>query len=177
MTPRSRPTITTASAKMPASSPIGNLRLTSVTEYWRSLGAEGSYATTTFSPSCSCRDWSGWTISVKVRPLSSPVSTRIVAFLQVPFACCWAEEPSAVEVSPVGVPPPAFTDLQLTLTTLVTVACWVCRSKPTPVRSCAGAPPGQSTASPMTTAPAKGIRIAAMTFRRCLETGVAGPWL
>lgn len=50
MTPRSLPTTTTASAKIPASSAIGNLRFTSVTEYCRSLGAEGSYATTTFSP-------------------------------------------------------------------------------------------------------------------------------
>ncbi len=50
MTPRSRPTTTTASAKIPASSVIGSLRFTSVTEYCRSLGAEGSYATTTFSP-------------------------------------------------------------------------------------------------------------------------------
>lgn len=114
---------------------------------------------------------------MKVRPLSVPVSTRIVAFLQVPFACCSAEEPSAVEVSPVGASPEALTDLQLTLTTLLTVACWVCRSKPTPVRSCAGAPPGQSTTSPTRTAAPNGIRMAAMTFRRCLETGVAGPWL
>ena len=82
-----------------------------------------------------------------------------------------------MEVSPVGVSPEAFTDLQLTLTTLVTVACWVCRSKPTPVRSWAGAPPGQSTTSPTTTAALNGIRIAAMTLRRCLETGAAGPWL
>ena len=42
ITPRSRPTTTTASAKIPASSAIGNFRLTSVTEYCRSLGAEGS---------------------------------------------------------------------------------------------------------------------------------------
>ncbi|CAM5633724.1 hypothetical protein SGLAM104S_04166 [Streptomyces glaucescens] len=42
MTPRRRPTATTATAKRPASSPIGSLRFTSVTEYWRSLGAEGS---------------------------------------------------------------------------------------------------------------------------------------
>lgn len=156
---------------------MGSLRFTSATEYCRSLGAEGSYATTTFWPSCNCRDWSGWTISVKVRPLSFPVSTRIVAFLQVPFACCSAEEPSAVEVSPVGASPEAFTDLQLTLTTLLTVACWVCLSKPTPVRSCAGAPPGHSTARPTTTATPNGMRIAAMTLRRCLETGVVGPWL
>lgn len=112
---------------------------------------------------------------MKVRPLSSPVSTRIVARLQVPAACCWAEEPSAVEVSPVGVSPDAFTDAQLKLTTLVTVACWVCRSKPTPVRSCAGAPPGHSTTSPTSTAAPNGMRMAAMTLRRCWETGAAGP--
>ena len=112
---------------------------------------------------------------MKVRPLSLPVSTRTVAFLQVPDACCCADEPSAVEVSPVGVSPEAFTDLQSTSSTLVTVACWVCRSKPTPVRSCAGAPPGQSTTSPTTTAAANGISTAAMTLRRCLETGAAGP--
>lgn len=75
---------------------------------------------------------------MNVRFLSLPVSTRIVARLQVPFACCWADEPSAVEVSPVGTSPEAFTDLQLTLSIFVTVACCVCRSKPTPVRSWAG---------------------------------------
>ena len=39
MTPRIRPTTTTTSAKIPASSVIGSLRFTSVTEYCRSLGA------------------------------------------------------------------------------------------------------------------------------------------
>lgn len=139
------------------------------------MGASGAYATITSWPCSNWREESGWTISVKVRPLSLPESTRIVAFLQVPEACCCADEPSAVEVSPVGVPPEAFTDLQSTLSTLVTVACWVCRSKPTPVRSCPGAPPGQSTARPTTTAAAKGISTAAMILRRCMETGAAGP--
>ncbi len=114
---------------------------------------------------------------MNVRPLSLPVETVTVAFLQVPAASCAAEEPSAVEVSPVEPPPDAFTDAQLTLTTLVTVACWVCRSKPTPVRLCEGAPPGHSTTMPTTTATVNGIRIAAMTFRRWRETGAAGPWL
>lgn len=59
MTPRIRPTTTTTTAKIPASSVRGSFRFASVTEYWRSLGAEGSYATTTFSPWCNCRDWSG----------------------------------------------------------------------------------------------------------------------
>lgn len=176
ITPRSRPTTTTASAKIPASSAIGNFRFTSVTEYCRSLGAEGSYAATTCSPSCNCRDWSGCTISVKVRPLSLPVSTRTVAFLQVPSPS-FEEVPSAVAVSAVEPPPEALTDLQLTETTLVTVAACVWRSKPTPVRSCGGAPPGHSTTRPTTTAAVKGMRIAAMTLRRCLETGAAGPWL
>ena len=39
--PRSRPTTTTASAKIPASSAIGSLRSTSVTEYWSSLRRVG----------------------------------------------------------------------------------------------------------------------------------------
>jgi hypothetical protein len=85
-----------------------------------------------------------------------------------------AEVPPVV-VSPVGAEPEAFTDAQLTSTTLVTVACWVCRSKPTPVRLCAGAPLGHSTTSPATTATANGIRIAAMTLRSRVETGAAGP--
>ncbi|PPS84222.1 hypothetical protein BZZ08_04485 [Streptomyces sp. MH60] len=42
MRPRSRPTTTTARAKMPASRARGSRRLMSVTEYCRSLGAEGS---------------------------------------------------------------------------------------------------------------------------------------
>ena len=42
MTPRIRPTTTTAIAKMPASTAMGRRRLTSVTEYCRSFGAEGS---------------------------------------------------------------------------------------------------------------------------------------
>jgi hypothetical protein len=45
------------------------------------------------------------------------------------------------------------------------------------VRLCEGAPPGQSTTMPTTTATVNGIRIAAMTFRRWRETGAAGPWL
>ena len=102
---------------------------------------------------------------MKVRPWSLPVSTRTVAFLQVPSSSCFEEPPSAVEVSPVEPPPEALTDLQLTETTLVTVACCVWRSKPTPVRSCGGAPPGHSTTRPTTTAAVKGIRIAAMTLR------------
>lgn len=40
--PRIRPTRTTAAAKMPASSAIGSLRFTSITEYWRSRGASGA---------------------------------------------------------------------------------------------------------------------------------------
>ncbi len=112
-----------------------------------------------------------------MRPLSLPLSTRIVARLHSPFACCTAEEPSAVDVSPVGGTPEALTDWQLSSTTLVTVPCWVCRSKPTPVRSCGGAPPGHNTASPTSTAAANGMRTAAMTFRRWRETGAAGPWL
>ncbi len=175
ITPRIRPTTTTASAKTPASSARGNFRSTSATEYCSSSGASGAYATITFWSWCSWREESGCTISVNVRPLSSPVSTRIVAFLQVPDACCCADEPSAVEVSPLGVSPEAFTDLQSTASILVTVACWVCRSKPTPVRSCDGAPPGHSTASPTTTAAANGINTAAMTLRRWRETGAAGP--
>lgn len=42
MTPRSRPTTTTATAKMIARTAMGMRRFTSVTEYWRSFGAEGS---------------------------------------------------------------------------------------------------------------------------------------
>ncbi len=60
-----------------------------------------------------------------MRPLSLPVSTRIVAFLQVPFARCSAEEPSAVEVSPVGTPAEGLADAQFTATTSVTVASCV----------------------------------------------------
>lgn len=37
--------------------------------------------------------------------------------------------------------------------------------------------PGQSTTMPTTTAAAKGISTAAITLRRCFETGAAGPWL
>ena len=177
ITPRSRPTTTTASAKIPASSAIGNFRSTSVTEYCRSWGASGAYATTTPCPSCNCRGASGWTISVKVRPLSLPVSTSIVAFLQQPRLPAGSGAPGGVVVSPVAGVCAAFTSLQSTLSTLPTVACWVCRSKPTPVRSCAGAPPGQSTTRPTTTAAANGISTAAMTLRRCFETGAAGPWL
>ncbi len=40
MTPRSRPTSTTATAKISASTASGTRRFTSVTEYWRSRGAE-----------------------------------------------------------------------------------------------------------------------------------------
>lgn len=47
ITPRILPTRTTASAKIPASTAIGIFRFTSVTEYWRSRGASGAYATTT----------------------------------------------------------------------------------------------------------------------------------
>ncbi len=70
-----------------------------------------------------------------------------------------------------------FTSAQSTWSTLVTEPCSVCRSMPTPVRSCDGAPPGHRTSSPTTTAAAKGIRTAAITLRRCWETGAAGPWL
>ena len=48
--PAHPPHQTTASAKIPASSTIGNLRFTSVTEYCRSRGASGAYATTTSWP-------------------------------------------------------------------------------------------------------------------------------
>lgn len=47
ITPRMRPTATTTRAKTPASRVIGNFRFTSVTEYCRSWGASGAYATTT----------------------------------------------------------------------------------------------------------------------------------
>ena len=100
ITPRSRPTTTTASAKIPASSAIGTLRFTSVTEYCRSWGASGAYATITPWPWCSWRGESGCTISVKVRPFSLPEVTSTVAF---PHSPCWerrASWPSAVEVSP-----------------------------------------------------------------------------
>ncbi|GGV01871.1 hypothetical protein GCM10010260_43100 [Streptomyces filipinensis] len=55
--------------------------------------------------------------------MSLPVSTRTVAFLQVPFAPCCVDVPSAVEALPADEPPEAFTDVQLTSTTLLTVAC------------------------------------------------------
>lgn len=42
MTPRIRPTTTTARAKIPASSAMGNFRFTSVTEYCNASGAVGS---------------------------------------------------------------------------------------------------------------------------------------
>ncbi len=76
---------------------------------------------------------------------------------------------------PAGVPLEPLTDPQLTSTTLVTVACCVWRSKPTPVCLCDGADPGHSTTSPTRTATVNGTRIAAMTFRKCWEDGRGGP--
>lgn len=177
ISPRSLPTTTTARAKIPASSAIGNERSTSVTEYCRSRGASGAYATTTPCPSRSCRGASGWTTSTNVRPLSSPVVTSTVAFLHCPVCSLTASRPDGVEVSPVGGTCEALTSAQSTDTTFVTRPSWVCRSKPTPVRSWAGAPPGQNATRPTRTAVAKGISTAAMTLRRCFDTGAAGPWL
>ncbi len=174
--PRIRPTSTTDSAKMPASTASGSLRFTSITEYWRSRGASGAYATTTSWPSANCRGAPGWTISTKVRPLSGPLPISTVAFLHSPVCAPRAAPPDGAEVPPVDGTCAAFTDLQSTFSSETTLACWVCRSKPTPVRSCSGVPPGQRTAMPTKTATAKGISTAAMTLRRCFETGAAGPW-
>lgn len=106
ISPRSRPTATTTSAKMPASSAIGNFRSTSDTEYCRSRGASGAYATITPCPWCNWRGESGWTISVKVRPLSLPLVTSIFAFLHwVP--CAAAPAPACCSAAPAPPPPPS----------------------------------------------------------------------
>lgn len=69
----------------------------------------------------------------------------------------------------------ALTSAQSTWTTWTTLPSCVCRSNPTPVRSWSGAPPGQNAIRPTTTAVANGITTAAMTLRRCRETGAVGP--
>ena len=89
---------------------------------------------------------SGWTISVNVRPLSLPrgdLDRGLLAAAAAAGRCCRRGGPSAVDVVAGRRDLPlALTSAQLTSSTFITSPCSVCRSKPTPVRSCAGCAAG-----------------------------------